>query len=80
MTALMFGPPPATAFELTPRKAEIAFFRDNGFLAVERITSDTEVAWMRQIFEYLFSQEHAGKPGAPLDRSGTPCPASRRRG
>jgi hypothetical protein len=74
MTALMFGPPPATTFELTPRKAEVEFFRDNGFLVVERITSDAEVAWMRQIFEYLFSEEHAGKPGAPLDRSGTPLP------
>jgi hypothetical protein len=76
MSALMFGPPPATAFELTPRKAEIEFFRDNGFLAVDRITSDEEVTWMRQIFEYLFSEEHAGKPGAPLDRSGTPQPGA----
>jgi hypothetical protein len=72
MTAMMFGPPPAVPFERTPRREEIEFFRENGFLRVERITSDEEIAWLRQIFEHLFSDEHAGKPGAPLDRSGTP--------
>ncbi len=72
MTKLMFGPPPKTSHELTPSKAEIDFFRENGFLAVERITTDEEVAWMRKIFEYIFSEDYAGKPGAPLDRSGTP--------
>lgn len=72
MASLMFGPPPARTFELTPREDEIAFFRENGFLALERITTDEEIDWLRRIFEYLFSEEHAGKPGAPLDRSGTP--------
>jgi hypothetical protein len=72
MTTALFGPPPAVPFELTPRREEIEFFRENGFLKVERLTSDEEIAWLRQIFEHLFSDEHAGKPGAPLDRSGTP--------
>jgi hypothetical protein len=72
MSELRFGPPPRTSFELTPRREEIQFFRDNGFLALPRITSDEEVAWMRQIFEYIFSQENAARPGAPLDRSGSP--------
>src|ERR1700761_4653254 len=68
----MFGPPPDVPYEIAPSRAEIEFFRENGFLKVERITSDEEIAWLRQIFEHLFSDEHAGKPGAPLDRSGTP--------
>jgi hypothetical protein len=71
MTSMMFGPPPAIAFERSPAPDEIAFFRENGFLAVDRLTTDEEIAWLRQIFEYLFSDAHAGKPGAPLDRSGT---------
>jgi hypothetical protein len=67
-----FGPRPATSFECSPSRQEIEFFRANGFLAVGRITTDEEVAWMRQIFEFIFSEENAGKPGSPLDRSGTP--------
>jgi phytanoyl-CoA hydroxylase len=74
MTKPMFGPPPAITFELTPSRDEIDFFRDNGFLKVERITSNEEVGWMRRIFEFIFSEENAGKPGAPLDRSGTALP------
>jgi hypothetical protein len=27
---------------------------------------------MRRIFEYIFSEDFAGRPGSPLDRSGTP--------
>jgi hypothetical protein len=74
MSALRFGPPPQTSFELTPRREEIEFFRANGFLALRRITSDEEVAWMRQIFEFIFSAENTGRPGAPLNRSGTEAP------
>lgn len=66
-----FGPPPAVPFEIHPSADEIVFFRDNGFLKVERITSDAEIDWLRRIFEHIFSDEYAGKPGAPLDRSGT---------
>jgi ectoine hydroxylase-related dioxygenase (phytanoyl-CoA dioxygenase family) len=58
-------------FEATPSREEIAFFQENGFLAVERITSDEELTWMRQIYEFIFSPEQAGEKGAPIDRSGT---------
>ena len=67
-----FGPPPETAFTLEPTEQEIAFFRTNGFLAVERITTDEEILWMRRIFEHIFSGDFAAGPGSPLDRSGTP--------
>ena len=45
-------------------------FKDNGFLAVERLTSDEEIAWLRQIFEFTFDPANAGTPFAPVDRSG----------
>src|SRR5882724_3035799 len=66
-----FGSPPKSSFERAPTREEIEFFQENGFLAVERITTDEEIAWMRQIFEFIFSEDYAGKPGSPLDRSGT---------
>jgi len=69
-----FGSPPSARYERTPAKREIEFFRENGFLVVERITTDEEIAWLRRIFEFIFSDEYAGRPGSPLDRSGTPGP------
>ena len=72
MTKPMFGPPPPSFFEKFPSEDEIKFFRDNGFLSVARLTTDEEVQWLRKIFEHIFSGDYAGKPGSPLDRSGTP--------
>ena len=40
MTDDRFGPPPTISYERAPSKQEIEFFRENGFLAVERITTD----------------------------------------
>jgi hypothetical protein len=74
MTALMFGPPPDVGFEVKPTEPEIAFFRDNGYLVVERITADAEIAWLRAIFEYIFDPANAGAPGGPYDRSGVLVP------
>jgi hypothetical protein len=59
-----FGPPPASDFTVNPTDEEVAFFRENGFLAVERITTDEEIVWLRAIYEYIFEN-----PG-PLDRGG----------
>jgi ectoine hydroxylase-related dioxygenase (phytanoyl-CoA dioxygenase family) len=72
MTRPDFGPPPAATLDLTPSEDEVAFFRENGFLAVERLTTDEEIAWLRAIFEHIFDPANAGRRGAPLDRSGTP--------
>ena len=70
MTEMMFGPPPAVRFEVNPTDEEIAFFEENGFLAVERITSDEEIAWLTRIYEHIFDPANAGQPGGPVDRSG----------
>lgn len=77
MTEKMFGPPPAAPFEVTPSREEIAFFKENGFLVVERITSDEEIAWLRQIYEHIFDPANAGKPGGPVDRSGVQTPGAK---
>ena len=59
-----FGSPPPSDFTVAPTADEVAFFRENGFLAVERITTDEEIAWLAQIYEYIFDGV------GPLDRSG----------
>ena len=59
-----FGPPPASDFTVAPSEEDVAFFREYGFLAVERITTDEEIDWLTQIYEYIFEGR------GPLDRSG----------
>ncbi|HEX7034902.1 MAG TPA: phytanoyl-CoA dioxygenase family protein [Pseudomonadales bacterium] len=66
-----FGRPPVSDFTVVPTDDEVSFFRTNGYLVVERITTDEEIAWLRAIFEHIFDPEHADGPGAPIDRSGT---------
>jgi hypothetical protein len=71
MTAPDFGPPPPSTFEATPSPGEIAAFERDGFIAVQRLTTDEEIAWLRRIFEFIFDPANAGRRGAPLDRSGS---------
>jgi len=74
MAEMMFGPPPATPFDIAPTREEIAVFKEDGFLRVERITTDEEVQWLRKIFEHIFDPKNAGAPGGPVDRSGIQMP------
>ena len=49
-----------TSFQVDVTEAQIASFRDNGFLSIERITTDEEVAWLKEIYDQLFD-ERAGE-------------------
>ena len=69
--ANIFGPPPSGEFVVEPSPGEIAYFREMGFLPVERLTTDEEIAWIRRIMEYIFDPANADQEGAPIDRSGT---------
>ena len=71
MTVPDFGPPPPSDFGIAPSPDEIAAFEANGFLAVERLTTDEELVWLRQIFDYIFDPANAGRRGGPVDRSGS---------
>lgn len=66
-----FGPPPPSDFNIYPSKDEIAFFQENGFLVVERITTDEELDWLSKIYDYIFDPAAANLAGAPVDRSGS---------
>lgn len=51
-----FGPPPPSDFEVAPTEDEVASFREDGFLVVDRITTDEEIDWLRPIFEAAFDE------------------------
>ena len=61
-------------FDIVPSEEEVAFFRANGFLRVERITSDEEIAWLTRIYEHVFATAPGERPDGPLDRSGVRDP------
>ena len=52
----MTSPRPPTAFEVEVTAEQVAFFRENGFLGIERITTDEEVAWLGEVFDELYLQ------------------------
>ena len=52
----MTSPRPSTAFEVEVTDEQVAFFRENGFLGIERITTDEEVAWLGEVFDELYLQ------------------------
>jgi len=68
MSKLKFGPPPAERFDVVPTPEQVKFFKNNGFLVVDRITTDEEIDWMRQIYEYIFSPQHDSRHSSPIDR------------
>ena len=55
--------------------AEIATFHAQGFVALNRITSDDEVGRLREIFDRLFEKRTGWEKGAFLDLAGTDKPA-----
>jgi hypothetical protein len=65
-----FGPPPASDLDVRPTDDDIAFFRDNGYLVVERLTTDVELEWLTQIFEEAIAGERVFEPGREPDQDG----------
>lgn len=70
MTQRSFGSPPPSDFNVYPTKAQVEEFRENGFIVVDRITTDEEIDWLLSIYDYIFDPARAGEPGSPVDRSG----------
>jgi ectoine hydroxylase-related dioxygenase (phytanoyl-CoA dioxygenase family) len=73
MTDPRFGPPPATTFDVAPSEDELAAYKENGFLVVERLTTDEELAWLTRIFDAVFEDGSAVfEPGVEIDQVGGP--------
>lgn len=50
---------------------QIAFFHDNGFLALDYLTTPEDVAWMRDIYDRLFASRAGRDVGDQFDLAGT---------
>src|SRR5437773_1990111 len=58
-----------TTVSLTPQHVE--FYHANGFLALEAITTQEEVAWMREIYDRLFASRAGREEGNQFDLGGS---------
>ena len=47
-------------FEVDIDESDIAFFAENGYLAVEQITSDAELEWLRSRYDDLIARPRSG--------------------
>lgn len=60
--------PPVTArLDVDVDDHDVAFFREEGYLTLGRITTDEEVEWLREIFDELFARRAGGFPGGFFD-------------
>jgi hypothetical protein len=58
-------------FEVNVTDEQVAFFRENGFLSLERITTDEEVEWLKTIYDKLFGGRTGEKDGLYFDLAGS---------
>lgn len=74
MTAVdRFGRPPASTLEVRPTDDDVAFFRANGYLVVDRITTDEELEWLTLIFDVVMTEgSRVFEPGRERDQQGPP--------
>ena len=71
MSDRRFGSPPPSSFEVHPTADDIAFFAENGFLVVERLTTDEELAWLEQVFDAVMDEvPRVFEPGRERDDGG----------
>lgn len=63
------GAPNRDARKFTPALLvdQIAEFRERGFIAIERITSDDEIAWLGDLYDLLFAERMEAVPGGYFD-------------
>lgn len=57
-------------FQVNVTDEQIAFFRENGFLRIERITTDEEIEWLGGVYDRLFSERADEEKGKYFDLAG----------
>ena len=55
-----FAPPPARRFEVDIGPDQVERYANDGFLVVERITSDEELEWLRGVYDALLAMPATG--------------------
>lgn len=61
---------PTAEFRVDVTPEQIAFFRENGYLRIERITSDEEIEWLKGIYDRLFRERMGEEYGEYFDLGG----------
>jgi ectoine hydroxylase-related dioxygenase (phytanoyl-CoA dioxygenase family) len=49
---------------------QVAFFRENGYLSIDRITTDEEVEWLKGVYDRLFGERVGEAEGEYFDLAG----------
>ena len=60
-------PLPTATFELAPTDDDVAFFAENGYVSVPRITTDEEVEWLGVVYDLLFEEKTGTFKGGYFD-------------
>jgi len=60
---------PVVDFAVELSSEQVDFFWNNGYVAVERITTDDELEWLGAIYDRLFDDKTGGIPGGYFDLS-----------
>ena len=64
-----FRPLPERPFDVDIGAPEVRFYADNGYLAVERVTTDEELEWLREVYDALISMKPTGLLDGVFDLS-----------
>jgi hypothetical protein len=67
--SMEFGNPPASGYRVEVGAAEIAFFRENGYLKVDRVTTEAELEWLRNVYDALLAAPRSGYLDGVFDLS-----------
>ncbi len=63
-------PRPDVEFEVNLTEEQRARYREEGFLSIDRITSDEEAAWLGEVYDHLFDNRVGEAEGAYFDLGG----------
>src|SRR5690242_7117883 len=58
---------PEVEFPISISDRQVAEFRERGFICLERITADEEVAWLREVYDRMFEERVQAVPGGYFD-------------
>ncbi|MAP87300.1 MAG: phytanoyl-CoA dioxygenase family protein [Candidatus Poribacteria bacterium] len=61
---------PNTNFQVDVTPYQVDFFNDNGYLSIDRITTDEEIEWLKQIYNKLFQERVGEEQGQYFDLGG----------
>jgi hypothetical protein len=58
---------PTVGIEVALGAAEIEAFETRGFVSISRVTTDEEVAWLAELYDWLFAEKSRALAGAHFD-------------